>query len=129
MSDGVLAKRPQFPNNDLDTLCEWGSPLAAIRRPPWSSSSRSMPASTRSIGAFRSSPRSSSTAGARVKLWWVIEGGVIEYQHAGTRWANDGAVPRRALLTLLSARRLLLETFGAKLLVAGAGVEPTISGL
>lgn len=51
-------------------------------------------------------------AGESVHLWWFIEAGVIEYQHAGTPRYRDGEVPRRALLTLLAARRLVLETFG-----------------
>ena len=128
MSDGVLAKRPQFPNNDLDTLCEW---LAAGGNSPppvveLIAINAGVYAEHQGFPIF---PPLELDAGDRVRLWWVIEGGVIEYQHAGTRWANDGAVPRRALLTLLSARRLLLETFGAPVLVAGVGVEPTISGL
>jgi hypothetical protein len=46
-------------------------------------------------------------AGDSVRMWWFIEGGVIEYQHAGTPRGFD-QVPRRQLLTLLAMRRLQL---------------------
>ena len=48
-------------------------------------------------------------AGDSVRVWWFIEGGVIEFHHAGTRRGFDGDVPRRQLLTLLAMRGLQLQ--------------------
>ena len=101
----LLPHPPRFPHNTLDALCAWlhaGRPMIARTNATLVALNSGVYAQLDGIPIH---PPVHLEAGERVELWWFIEAGVIEYQHAGTRRGFD-EVPRRQLLTLLSMRGL-----------------------